>query len=47
MIPEHIKYLRCPETQRILELKSELIENGRVKKGMLIETIKLKEEYRT
>jgi SAM-dependent methyltransferase len=39
MLPEHIIYLRCPKSHRILELKSELIENGRVKSGILIEPI--------
>jgi SAM-dependent methyltransferase len=39
MIPEYIKYLRCPKTYRILELQSDHIENGRVKQGMLIEPI--------
>jgi SAM-dependent methyltransferase len=37
MIPEHIKYLRCPKTKRNLLLEPELIENGRVKDGYLIE----------
>ena len=39
MIPEHVKYLRCPATKRSLELKAEIIANGNVKLGYLYEPV--------
>ena len=36
MIPAHLRYLRCPETNAELELLDAEIENGRIKSGVLV-----------
>ncbi|MHB8563122.1 MAG: methyltransferase domain-containing protein [Acidiferrobacteraceae bacterium] len=40
MNPDHLKYLVCPKTQQPLEIKSSsVVENKRIKEGVLIEPI--------
>jgi SAM-dependent methyltransferase len=38
MNPLHLKYLICPETGKELSLVNEVIENGKIKEGTLLET---------
>src|SRR5690349_4772702 len=36
---EHLSLLRAPKTRSMLRLEHEVIENGRVKEGMLVDTV--------
>ena len=37
MKPDHFKYLRSPATNNPLQLKDEIIENGRIKSRILFD----------
>jgi SAM-dependent methyltransferase len=39
MNPKYLSLLRCPRTNAALELRNEIITNGRIQEGMLVETV--------